>query len=247
MNYLVSIITPSYNSIKFIEETILSVLSQTYQDWEMIIVNDVSTDGSEKLIEEYVKKDSRIKLITLTKNLGVAKARNMAIKSATGRYVAFLDSDDTWLPKKLEKQVKFMEENNLVVTYSAYYTMNEYSKYINTRNVKDKITYSDMLKSNHIGNLTGIYDVSFFGKVFMESVGHEDYVLWLSLLRKVGSIKGVTEPLANYRILSNSLSSNKVKVLKWQWHIYRNIEKLNLFQSSYYFCWYIFYALKKRS
>ena len=247
MNYLVSIITPSYNSIKFIEETILSVLAQTYQDWEMIIVNDVSTDGSEKLIEEYVKKDSRIKLIKLSKNSGAAKARNRAIKEATGRYIAFLDSDDTWLPNKLEKQVTLMQEHNLALTYSAYHTMDETSKYINTRNVKDEITYKDMLKSNHIGNLTGMYDVEFFGKVFMENVGHEDYVLWLSLLKKVGSTKGVTEPLANYRILSNSLSSNKVKVLKWQWHIYRKVEKLNLFQSSYYFMWYVFYALKKRS
>ena len=243
----ISIITPSYNSIKFIEETILSVLAQTYQDWEMIIVNDVSTDGSEKFIEEYVKKDSRIKLIKLSKNSGAAKARNRAIEEATGRYIAFLDSDDTWLPNKLEKQVTLMQEYNLALTYSAYHTMDETSKYINTRKVKDEITYKDMLKSNHIGNLTGMYDVEFFGKVFMESVGHEDYVLWLSLLKKVGSTKGVTEPLGNYRILSNSLSSNKVKVLKWQWHIYRKVEKLNLFESSYYFMWYVFYALKKRS
>jgi glycosyltransferase involved in cell wall biosynthesis len=247
MNSLVSIITPSYNSIKFIEETILSVLAQSYEEWEMIIVDDVSTDGSDKIVEEYVKKDSRIKFIRLARNSGASKARNRAIEEATGRYIAFLDSDDTWNPNKLEKQVEFLQKNNLALTYSAYDTMDENSSYVNRRSVKESITYADMLKSNHIGNLTGVYDVKFFGKVYMKEIGHEDYVLWLTLLKKVKEAKGINEPLANYRILSNSLSSNKLKVLKWQWYIYREVEKLNIFQSSYYFIWYIFYALKKRS
>jgi glycosyltransferase involved in cell wall biosynthesis len=246
-NNLVSIITPSYNSIKFIEETILSVLAQSYEEWEMIIVDDVSTDGSDKIVEEYVKKDSRIKFIRLARNSGASKARNRAIEEATGRYIAFLDSDDTWNPSKLEKQVEFLQKNNLALTYSAYDTMDENSSYVNRRSVKESITYTDMLKSNHIGNLTGVYDVKFFGKVYMKEIGHEDYVLWLTLLKKVKEAKGINEPLANYRILSNSLSSNKLKVLKWQWYIYREVEKLNIFQSSYYFIWYIFYALKKRS
>jgi glycosyltransferase involved in cell wall biosynthesis len=247
MSILVSIITPSYNSIKFIEETILSVLAQSYEEWEMIIVDDVSTDGSDKIVEEYAKKDSRIKFIRLARNSGASKARNRAIEEATGRYIAFLDSDDTWNPNKLEKQVEFLQKNNLALTYSAYDTMDENSSYVNRRSVKESITYADMLKSNHIGNLTGVYDVKFFGKVYMKEIGHEDYVLWLTLLKKVKEAKGINEPLANYRILSNSLSSNKLKVLKWQWYIYREVEKLNIFQSSYYFIWYIFYALKKRS
>jgi len=244
---LVSIITPSYNSIKFIEETISSVLAQTYQNWEMLIVDDVSSDGSDKIIESYVKRDSRIKLIRLNENSGPAVARNRAIQEATGRYIAFLDSDDSWLPQKLEKQLGFMQENNLYMTYSSYYTMDENSKYINTRVVKEMISYRDMLKSNHIGNLTGIYDVDFFGKIFLESQGHEDYILWLKIMKQLKFSKGMVEPLANYRIVSNSISSNKLKVLKWQWHIYRRVEKLNLFQSAYYFIFYIYYALKKRN
>ena len=243
---LVSIITPSYNSEKYISETIESVLDQTYQEWEMIIVDDLSSDDSLQIIEHYAKKDSRIKVIRSKQNMGPAHARNRAIKEAKGRYIAFLDSDDVWFPKKLEKQIQFLTENNLVITYSAYETMDENSKYINTRNIQTSITYNDMLKSNHIGNLTGIYDTDFFGKVYMKECGHEDYVLWLELLKQIESTKGLSEPLAKYRIMSKSLSSNKLKVLKWQWDIYRNIEKLGIFQSAYTMIWYVFYAIKKR-
>jgi len=243
---LISIITPSYNSEKYISETIESVLAQTYKNWEMIIVDDVSSDDSLQIIEQYTQKDSRIKVIRSKQNMGPAHARNRAIKEAKGRYIAFLDSDDVWFPKKLEKQIQFLTENNLVITYSAYETMDENSKYINTRNIQTSITYNDMLKSNHIGNLTGIYDTDFFGKVYMKECGHEDYVLWLELLKQIESTKGLSEPLAKYRIMSKSLSSNKLKVLKWQWDIYRNIEKLGIFQSAYTMIWYVFYAIKKR-
>ena len=243
---LISIITPSYNSEKYISETIESVLAQTYKNWEMIIVDDVSSDDSLQIIEQYTQKDSRIKVIRSKQNMGPAHARNRAIKEAKGRYIAFLDSDDVWFPKKLEKQIQFLTENNLVITYSAYETMDENCKYINTRNIQTSITYNDMLKSNHIGNLTGIYDTDFFGKVYMKECGHEDYVLWLELLKQIESTKGLSEPLAKYRIMSKSLSSNKLKVLKWQWDIYRNIEKLGIFQSAYTMIWYVFYAIKKR-
>jgi len=242
----VSIITPSYNSEKYIAETIQSALDQTYQEWEMIIVDDVSTDNSLQIIEKYAKKDRRIKLIRLKQNMGPASARNRAIEEAKGRYIAFLDSDDTWFPQKLKKQLAFMKKYNLVLTYSAYETMDETSKYINTRNIQEVITYKDMLKSNHIGNLTGIYDRNYFAKVYMKNHGHEDYILWLELLKQLESTKGLSEPLAKYRIVEKSISSNKSQVLSWQWYIYRNIEKLSFFQSTYYMIWYIYYAIKKR-
>jgi hypothetical protein len=139
-----------------------------------------------------------------------------------------------------------MKEYNLVLTYSAYATIDENSKYINTRNVPEVITYEDMLKSNHIGNLTGIYDVGFFAKVYLEDVGHEDYIMWLRLMRKIGKTKGLIEPLASYRIVSKSISSNKFKTLQWQWYIYRHVEKLNIVKSAYYFVFYIYNALNKR-
>jgi len=242
---LVSIITPSYNSEKYISETIASVLAQTYKNWEMIIVDDVSTDDSLQIIEQYVQKDSRIKLIRSKGNVGPSGARNRAIKEANGNYIAFLDSDDVWFPEKLEKQINFLTENSLVVTYSAYETMDKNSKYINTRNIQTTITYNDMLKSNQIGNLTGIYDIDYFGKVYMKEYGHEDYILWLEILKQIKSTRGITEPLAKYRILSTSISSNKLKVLKWQWKIYRDIEHLSVMKSLYYFMHYIYFGLKK--
>lgn len=246
MNNLISIITPSYNSSKFIEQTIKSAISQTYQNWEMIIVDDCSPDNSNDIIEEYCKKDSRIKLIRLEKNSGPAVARNRAIEEAKGKYIAFLDADDLWIPEKLEKQIKFMQENDLAVTCSSYYTIDEVGKKINTRVVKESFSYTDMLKSNHIGNLTGVYDCEKLGKIYMDDVGHEDYTLWLKAMKKTGKTKAIVEPLAEYRILSNSISANKLKVLKWQWNIYRNIINLDIFQSSYYFIWYIYYAIMKR-
>lgn len=244
---LVSIIMPMYNCEKFIIETIESVISQTYAHWELIVVDDKSTDNSLTIVENFVHKDSRIKLIGLEKNTGPTNARNRAIKEAEGRYIAFLDSDDIWLSNKLQYQLAFLNDNNLVLTYSAYETIDAKSKYINTRHCLPLITYKDMLKTNHIGNLTGIYDVAYFGKVYLENTGHEDYILWLKLLKKIPYTKGITEVLAQYRIVGDSISGNKFKVLKWQWYIYRKVEKLTIFQSSYYFIFYIFNALKKRS
>ncbi|SFO87178.1 glycosyltransferase family 2 protein [Hydrogenimonas thermophila] len=243
---LVSVITPSYNSSKFIAKTIESVLNQTYQNWEMIIVDDVSSDNSNEIIEGYRKKDNRIKLIKLEKNSGPAIARNIGIKKAKGRFIAFLDSDDIWLPQKLQKQIDFMITNDLSLTYSAYDTIDEIGNKINTRYIKEYITYTDMLKTNHIGNLTGIYDSKKIGKFYMDNVGHEDYTLWLKIMNNIKETKGLNEPLAQYRIISNSISANKLKVIKWQWNIYRNILNLSLLKSSYYFVYYIFNAIKKR-
>lgn len=243
---LVSIITPSYNSSRFISTTIKSVLAQTYKNWEMIIVDDQSSDNSNKIIEDYIKQDNRIKIVKLEKNVGPANARNRGIKEAKGKYIAFLDSDDIWVSQKLSKQIRFMQENSLSLTYSAYETIDEEDKYINKRMVKDYITYNDMLKSNWIGNLTGIYDCEKIGKYYMDNVGHEDYTLWLRIMKDIRYTKGLNEVLARYRILSLSLSSNKLKSLTWTWNIYRNIVGLNIFKSSYYFIHYLYYSLIKR-
>lgn len=243
---LVSIVTPSYKSTKFISQTIESVLAQTYQNWEMMIVDDFSPDNSNEIIEKYCQKDSRIKLIKLKKNSGPAIARNRAIEETKGKYIAFLDSDDLWLPEKLEKQVYFMIENNLSLTYSSFYTIDESGKKINTRIAQSSISYHDILKSNHIGNLTGIYDCEKLGKVYMDNVGHEDYTLWLKIMKEIKSTKGLIEPLAEYRVFFQSLSANKLKSAKWTWNIYRNILHFNFFKSLYYFMYYINNAIKKR-
>ncbi len=243
---LVSIITPSYNSSKCIAQTIESVLSQTYHNWEMIIVDDFSLDNSNEIIENYLKKDSRIRLIKLHKNSGPAVARNKAIKEAKGQYIAFLDSDDIWLSLKLEKQIQFMENNDVKLCYSSYYTMDEKDNSQHQFKIpKEKVCYKELLKTCIIGNLTTIYNSEKIGKFYMKDIGHEDYSMWLQILKKVDYAYGIKEPLAIYRVSSDSISGNKLKSAIWQWKIYRKVEKLNLFKSIYYFVQYAYYGLRK--
>ncbi len=243
---LISIITPSYKSEKFIADTIQSVLNQTYQNWEMIIVDDVSPDNSNKIIEQYVKKDSRIKLIKLEKNSGPAVARNKAIEEAKGRYIAFLDADDLWKSEKLEKQIKFMQENNLAFTYGSYDLMDENGKGLGTFITKEKISYKEMLKTCSVGCLTALYDTQKLGKVYMPLIlKRQDYGLWLRILKEIKTTQGILEPLATYRILKNSVSSNKFKAAQYQWKIYREVEKLNVFFSFYYFIHYVINGIIK--
>lgn len=244
-NNLVSIITPSYKSKRFISEAINSVLAQTHQNWEMIIVDDCSPDNSNELIEQYLKKDNRIKLIKLKKNNGPAVARNKAIEEAKGRYIAFLDADDIWKPRKLEKQIEFIFTYDLAFSYSSYDLIDENGNHLNTFVTKQEISYHDMLKTCSIGCLTAIYDVRKLGKLYMEDLGHEDYTLWLKIMKKIKITKGILEPLASYRIVSNSVSANKIKSATWQWRIYRDVEKLNLFKSIYYFMHYAFNGVMK--
>ena len=245
---MISIIMPSYKSERFISKTIESVLAQTYQNWQMIIVDDVSPDDSNEIIEEYCKKDSRIKLIKLEKNSGPAVARNRAIEEAKGKYIAFLDADDLWKPEKLEKQIKFMEEKNCALSYSAYETMSEegelQNKYINP---PLKISYQDLLKSNYIGCLTAIYDTQKIGKVYMPNISkRQDYGLWLKILRKTDFAYGLEESLGVYRIMSNSVSSNKFKLLKFNYLLFKEHENFSVIKSLYYLGWNIYIKVMKK-
>ena len=245
-NNLVSIITPSYKSEKFIFKTIDSVLSQTYKNWEMIIVDDVSPDNSNEIIEEYCKKDERIKLIKLEKNSGPAVARNRAIEEANGKYIAFLDADDLWKHGKLEKQIKFMQKNNLAFTYSSYDLIDEEGNNLGNFMTKDTISYEGMLKTCSVGCLTAIYDTEKLGKVYMPLIRkRQDYGLWLKILKEIGTTNGMPESLATYRILENSVSSNKFKAAQYQWKIYREVEELDIFRSMYYFVQYAYYGVMK--
>lgn len=243
---LVSVITPSYKSEKFISQTIESVLAQTYQNWEMIIVDDASPDNANKIIEQYCKEDSRIKLIKMEKNSGPAVARNRGIEEAKGKYIAFLDADDLWKPEKLEKQLTFMSNNNLVFTYSSYDLIDEEGNYLGTFFTKEYISYVSLLKTNDIGCLTAIYDAEKIGKMFMPNILFvEDYGLWLQILKKIKNTIELLEPLAIYRISKDSISSNKIKAAQSRWKIYREVENLNLFQSVYYFIHYTYNGFKK--
>lgn len=247
-NSKISIITPSYKSEKLIVQTIESVLKQTYKNWEMIVADDVSPDNSNDIIEEYIKKDSRIKLIKLEKNSGPAIARNRAIREAKGRYIAFLDADDLWRPDKLEKQIKFMEEKNCALSYSSYETMTEEGKFLDKIIVSPlKLSYKDLLKTNYIGCLTAIYDTQKVGKVYMPLINkRQDYGLWLKILKKTDFAYGLKEPLATYRLMSNSVSSNKFKLLKYNYLLFKKHEGFSSLKAFYYLCWNIVIKLLKR-
>jgi len=226
--------------------TIQSVQEQTYIKWEMIIVDDCSTDNSLNIIQQYASQDTRIKIIKNTCNLGAGGSRNKAIEVANGRYIAFLDSDDTWFPEKLEKQIALMEQKNMPMSYVAYYTIDNEDTLTALHPVEEQVSYVKLLKNpSMIGTLTMMYDVKELGKFYFEDVGHEDYIMKLNILKKIDFAVGINIPLAKYRIHNTSLSSNKVSAAKWVWHIYRHIEKLSFIKSLYYFSHYAYYSFTK--
>lgn len=232
---LVSIIMPAYNAECTLAQSVESVLAQTYLNWQLIIVDDCSTDKTASLAEKYVKMDSRITFLKTQSNSGVAKARNRAIQIAEGRFIAFLDSDDIWSPEKLSHQVWFMLENQLPFTYSAYSLFGE-SKKGYTFNPPSSLTYNELLKTNSIGCLTAIYDTNLLGKRYMTITldRQHDYALWLSICKEVGTLHGIPYTLAKYRVQQTSLSSNKLAVSQSHWKVYRFVEGLNLIRSIYY-------------
>ncbi|MEQ5178083.1 MULTISPECIES: glycosyltransferase family 2 protein [Proteus] len=242
MNEIFSVIMPVFNSEKTVSDSINSILAQTYSDFKLYIINDSSTDTSKDIILSF--NDERIVYLETSENSGVAYARNLGIRNCTGIYISFLDSDDLWLPNKLEYQLAKLQTGYDVVC-SNYFTFNNESDFT-LRKSPTIITYSSMLKSNFIGNLTGTYNANSIGKIFQKKIGHEDYVMWLEILQKSGKAFCIQEPLAKYRISNNSLSSNKLKAIKWQWSIYRNELKLSIPKSLYCFSHYLLNALKKR-
>lgn len=242
---LVSIIMPCYNAEAFIDESITSVLQQTYANWELIIIDDCSKDKCCSIIENYSLKDSRISLTENTNNIGVALSRNKAIKKAKGIYIAFLDSDDIWLPEKLTKQLKLMHNEGILLSYSAYHTIDTSGKTLSLFKVPLKLSYDDMLKTSSIGTLTTIYNAKSLGKIYLTNMGHEDYVMKLEILKKIPYAKGIEQSLGKYRLHPQSLSVNKLTTAKWQWNIYRKVEKLSWFKSCYYFVQYAYHGVRK--
>lgn len=248
MEELVSIIMPNYNGAKYLPETINSVLAQTYTNWELLFVDDCSTDNSLEIIRSY--KDSRIKILQNDKNSGAAVSRNYALREAKGKWIAFLDSDDLWVPEKLEKQIAFMETNGYAFTFTDYDVIDEKSVTISHFKPRlDICTYKDILKHNHIGCLTVVYDSEKMGKVLMptNAIKREDLACWLSILKNGERAYCLHECLARYKVHSNSVSSNKLKMLKYQWKVYRKVENLSITKSCYYMLhWAINGVLKYR-
>ncbi len=235
MTKLISIITPVHNSGLFLRQCVNSVLAQTYEHWEHILVDDCSTDGSNEIIEEFASKDTRVVHLRLQVNSGAGIARNTAIEAAKGSFIAFLDSDDLWHPLKLQKQMHFMQENNYHFTFTDYEMVDEHdNKLAKIVKCKPHLTYKKALYKNPIGCLTVVYDVGFFGKQYMPTIRkRQDYALWLRLLKKTDGY-GLAEALSTYRIRSNSVSSNKWRLLSYEWQIYRKVEQLSMAKSFFY-------------
>lgn len=233
---LVSIITPCYNSEAYISNTIESVISQTYVNWEMIIVDDCSTDKSADIIKKYAETDKRIIYIkTEVASGSPTLPRNVAISNARGRFIAFLDSDDIWEKDKLYLQLPQLMKKDVAIVYSYYEKITEEGER-SGRIVKSAPihTYSSLLYGNEIACLTAVVDITKVGKVYFEKVGHEDYVMWLSILKMGFIAKNIPISLARYRVRKSSVSSNKMRAVKWVWNIYRNIEKKTLLASIFY-------------
>lgn len=233
---LVSIITPSYNSADYIVDTIEAILKQTYSHWELLITDDCSTDNTIEIIEDYVKKDTRIKLQKLAINSGAGICRNKSIEIAKGRYIAFCDSDDVWMPQKLEKQLAFMNQKQCTLTYSSYMLMDEkgYEKGIVV--CRSQLNFNLLKRDNEIGCLTAMYDTSKIGKIYMSSIRkRQDWGLWLNILSVCKVAYGIKEPLAYYRIRSGSISSCKMDLVKHNINVYRNILKFPTWKAYLYF------------
>jgi len=234
---LVSIITPLYNGERFVAETIESVLAQTYPHWEMIIINDGSKDSSEAIVEQYTKKDSRIKLVSQP-NAGSAAARNNGIRRAAGRYIALLDADDLWEPFFLESQLDLMHKTGALLVYGSHKRIDaQNQECLKPFYVPEKVIYTDLLKTCSITCLTGLYDTSKYGKVYLNEAFkslRDDHIYWLDILKMTGLAYGNQQVIGSYRILGNSVSRNKKKVIIPQFKVYYECEKLGLLKSLYY-------------
>lgn len=236
-NIKISIITPAYNAERFIGETIESVLAQTYTNWEMLITDDCSKDQTIDIIKSYQQIDERIKLVQLEENSGSAIARNTSMDHATGSFLAFLDSDDQWLPGKLEKQLDFMLEKDIAFSFTKYVRIKEDGTETNAiTEAPETVGYNDLMKHCVIGCLTVMLNKDKIGNERMVNIRtRQDYVFWLTITKTGFLAYGLPEVLAKYRLVENSISSNKIKAAKQNWYVYRHIEKQSILKSGWYF------------
>lgn len=237
---------PAYNCEDYIGASLDSILSQIYENWEVIVVDDCSTDNTSNIVKDYMQLDERILYFKLETNSGAAVARNKAIDLARGKYMAFLDSDDIWFPEKLLKQINFMEKNKSVFTCTSYTKIDSYGKDLNRTIVSQpKLDYEGLLKTCP-GNSTVIYDVDVLGKFKIPDLKkRNDYVMWLQIIKKGKTLHGIIEPLGSHRIRSEGISNNKKSLVKYHWSIYRKIENMSLIKSTYLIFYWIFMTVLK--
>ncbi|WP_054113710.1 glycosyltransferase family 2 protein [Marinagarivorans algicola] len=244
MNNLVSIIMPCYNNEATIGKAVESVQRQTYIEWELLITDDGSIDGSVELIERLASSDKRIKFFSLQKNGGAGVARNNSIKNAVGRYIAFLDADDSWDPEKLDCQITFMKENGVALTYSAYQKIKG-GDLAGVVMPPEKITYKELIYSNVIGCLTAVYDSHLLGKRYMPIIRkRQDMGLWLDILKDI-EVARATPGVLGYYNCDSGMTKNKLSVLGYQWRFYRDVVELGVVRSLWVFCVYAFRGCRK--
>ncbi len=248
---LVSIIVPVYNVKKYIAETMDCVRAQTYDNWELLLVNDCSTDGTVQAIEEYMQRtgDGRIRLIHQPANGGAAKARNVGLAQAKGRYIAYLDSDDLWEPEKLARQMSFVKEKGAAFSFTGYEFADENGKGLGKIvRVPETLNYKQALKNTTIFTTTVMFDTKKISKELLEmpEVKSEDTALWWKVLRNGYIAYGLDENLVRYRRVGKSLSSNKLEAIRRIWNLYRRVEGLGLFQSMWNFCFWAVRAVIRR-
>ena len=245
-NGKVSIIMAAYNAEKTIRQAVDSVLSQTYLDFELLVVNDCSKDQTQAIVEEYCQHDARVRLIVNPHNMGVSQARLNGLNAASGEWIAVLDSDDAWLPDKLEKQMKLQKKTGAVLLYTGSQFIDSDGKKIDwVLNVPEKVDYRTLLKQNILSNSSSLCRKELYRKHY--AIGdrmHEDFALWLNILKNGEAAYGVNEPLLIYRISTDSKSGNKLKAAKMNWNTYRTVG-LNIFDSFYYMVWYTINGLLK--
>ena len=243
----VSIITPSYNAEKTLRLTADSVFAQTFSDWEWIIVDDGSQDNTAKILRCLSDQDTRLRLIANTVNEGPAKSRQKALSLARARYIVFLDADDLWLPEKLERQIRFMQDKNVALSFTSYRRINEDGRETGRLiSVPSLLTYSDLLKNTAIANSTVIVDRIATGDFSIIDVPYEDYATWLSLLKRGFVAYGMQDDLMRYRVSRNSDSSNKWRGISRVWYIYRQVEEITFLPSVFCISYYAWRALLKR-
>lgn len=245
---LVSIITPSYNSATFIAETIDSIVRQSYTNWELLITDDCSEDNTVEIVHQYMEKDSRIKLFCLERNCGAGVCRNVSIENSAGRFIAFCDSDDCWMPDKLEKQLSFMLEKDCALSYTSYMVCDEQSRITGIVVCNKTITYRDMKHDDGIGCLTAIYDSSKLGKVYLPLLRkRQDWGLWLRILQMCKISYGMKQPLSVYRIRESSISRNKLNLVKDNIKVYQEVLHFSRIKAYLYFSFIFlpFYFWKK--
>lgn len=234
-NVLVSVVMPSFNASATIEGSIRSVLEQSCENFELLVVDDCSSDDTRSIVEKLSGSDPRVRLILSPRNSGSPAApRNMGVKYARGRYVAFLDSDDVWFPSKLDEQLRLMKKHDAPISCTGYEVVNAVGERTGAL-IPPRLTgYDELLSENTLGCSTVMVDRSKLTDIHFPVCGHEDYALWLALTRTGYKVYGLQQELARYRVAAGSVSSNKLKVLGYFWNIYRNLEGFSAIRSVLY-------------